>query len=109
MKKQEITGNFSSFAEVAKAFGCKPVKHRTSNKEKLNKQREFFLSRNTCEVCGSPLALIRGTNVMVCANPDCIGFEHTHTDKQGNEIKTYSPSYKALDDKGATIANNIFD
>ena len=108
MKDKKITGEYSSFAEVAQTFGCKPVKYRTSVKEKLNNQRARFLKNCVCEGCKQPMQLIQGTNIMACVNPDCNGVEHVRADDNGNEYKTYSPSYRMLEEKGALVANNIF-
>ena len=48
-------------------------RNRTTNTEKLEKQRENFLKRYTCPICGQPKTWIEGTNLMVCKNESCPG------------------------------------
>lgn len=101
--------HYGSFAEVAADFKCKPVRRRTNDKKKLEKQQNQFLSHHLCRSCKSPMTLIKDTNIFVCKNPDCQGIDITRKDDNGNEIsKIVLPSYDLLDEESAMIANNIF-
>lgn len=101
------TARYTSFEELAKAFGRKPIKKQTSDKEKLAKQREDFCNKHVCEACKSPMTYIGG-NQMVCANEKCKGIKHERQNELGETIVWYTTSYDLLDRKGAEIANNIF-
>lgn len=48
-------------------------------------------------------------NVMACKNPKCKGIEIKREDKEGNVITSYINSCEILNEKGAEIANNIFN
>lgn len=105
------TEHYSSFAEAAKAFGCRPVSKVTKDMKKLKDQQENFYKRDkkrTCSACGSPMTLVAGTSVMTCNNPECKGIKHTRTDAEGKEIINYTPSYCLLDGVAIDVANNIF-
>lgn len=101
------TEHYSSFEECAKAWGCRPVSKKTKNEKKLKEQQEKFNSRHKCKACGEPMTFIGG-NQMVCLNESCKGIKEERTDKEGNVIVTYKPSFELLDRKSAEIANNIF-
>lgn len=101
--------HYSSFADVAADFGCKPYSKQTKNKARLLKQQENFAKRHVCKACGKPLVFYNDTNVMVCTNPDCKGIAHEKTDKDGNNAIYYTPSYQILDEKGAEIATTILN
>ncbi len=102
------TAHYSSFIEVAKAFGCRPVIKKTNDEKKLAKQKEVFCGKHRCRSCGEPMSWVDGTSTMVCSNEKCRGIKQTRTDVDGNEIVAYLPSYDLLDDLGTEIANNIF-
>lgn len=102
------TAHYSSFEEVAQAFGCKPVTKRTKDTDKLAKQQEAFLSKHKCKGCGQPMTFINETNVLTCCNPNCRGIKVKRNDSEGNTIISYVTPYHTLDDNGAEIANNIF-
>jgi len=99
--------HYSSFEEMGKAWGCKPVTKKTKDEEKLKKQRENFCARHRCEACGEPMQWITGS-VMACVNEKCKGKKVERTDSEGNKIVSYITSYDLLDDLGSEIANNIF-
>ena len=103
--------HYSSFEELAKALGYKPVRKVTKDKEKLASQREKFVGRHKCRACGSPMVWVRGTNVMACTNESCRGVKVTRSSRDDDsESKTfYENSFDVLDDLGAVIAENIFD
>lgn len=102
------TARYTSFEEVAKAFGRKPVRKQTTDKTKLAKQRKYFLSRHICEACHNPMTYVGG-NMMVCTCDECKGIKHEKEVKETAEIRTwYSTSFELLDDKGAMIASNLF-
>ena len=106
-KDKNCTEHYTSFEELGKAWGLKPVTKRTKNEEKLKAQREKFLG--TCKVCKNPLTIISGTNVLACQNPDCKGIKMTGTNEDGTEKIWYIPVSRTLDDKGFSIAMNLFD
>lgn len=107
MGKRDVK-QYSSFAEAAKDFGCKPARKRTKNEQKLNSQRERFYKRHLCSACGQPMRWVNGTNVMCCSNPDCNGIPVTVDAEEGAATK-YLNSFDILDTIGADIANNILD
>lgn len=102
-----VTEEYTSFEEMAKAWGCKPRRKQTSDKEKLEQQRQTFCSRHKCPVCKRPMVYIGG-NQMVCKNPECKGFKHEQVMDTGENRLWYSPAFDLLDDKSAEIARNIF-
>ena len=105
---RNTTEHYNSFEDCAKAFGCKPVVKRTKDEKKLEKQREVFTGKHICKACKNPMTWVEGTSTMVCANEKCRGIKTVRTDKDGNEIVTYLPSYDLLDEIGMEIAGNIF-
>ena len=105
---RNTTEHYSSFEEVARAFGCRPVKKKTDDEKKLAKQQEKFVNSHRCRTCRNPMNWVEGTSVMSCKNPTCKGIKQVRTDKDGNEVVTYLPSYDLLDEVGTDIANNIF-
>lgn len=104
---RNTTEHYTSFQDVAKAFGCRPVKKKTDDKKKLEKQQEVFNGKHRCRACGLPMTYIGG-NQMACTNDKCKGIKIEREDKEGNKIISYVVSYELLDDKGSEIANNIF-
>ena len=108
MNRINESQHFYSFAELGAAMGLKPVSRVTSDKNKLNSQREKFQARHLCPACKQPMEYISGTSVMVCKNPSCKGVKSTKTDDEGGTIVTYSPSFDLLDHVGTEIASNIF-
>ena len=105
---RNTTEHYTSFQELGKAFGCRPVNKQTKDVKKLEKQREVFCGKHRCKACGQPMTWVEGTSTMVCSNDKCKGVKHTRTDADGNEIVTYLPSYDLLDELGTDIAYNIF-
>ena len=103
---KDITAQYSSFEEVAKAWGCKPVKKRTDDEEKLKKQQEKFVGK--CKVCGQDLTYIYGTNVLACTNESCKGIKMTSKNEDGTENTWYVPVTRTVDSKGMDIAINLF-
>lgn len=104
---KKTTAHYSSFEELARAYGLKPVSKQTSDKNKLKKQQEKFCEKNKCKACGKPMNFVTG-NVMACQNPECKGIKQERIDNEGNKIIIYLPSYNLLNDRSAEIANNIF-
>lgn len=103
-----VTEHYTSFEELRSAYGLKPVTKQTRDKEKLERQREFFCSKNLCSACKKPMVWIDGS-VMVCKNPDCAGIKYEYTDSETGEVKVrYSPSYKFLSEENAEKAQSIF-
>lgn len=100
------TAHYSSFEDVAKAFGCKPVKKKTDNAEQLRNQQERFVGK--CRVCGQNLTYHYGTNVLTCTNPECKGIKMTSTNEDGSENVWYIPVTRMVDDLGMEIAMNLF-
>lgn len=102
------TEHYTSFEEMAAAWGCRPVSKVTKDMKKLEKQREVFCGKHRCKACGNPMTWVDGTSTMVCNNEKCRGIKHTRIDADGNEIVTYTTSYDLLDEIGTDIASNIF-
>lgn len=102
------TEHYTSLEDLRISFGLKPVTKKTRDDEKLKKQQESFVKKHRCKACGMPMTYMNG-NVMTCQNPKCKGIEIKRLDKEGNEVTSYITSYDILDDKGAEIANNIFN
>lgn len=99
--------HYNSFQEAAAAFGCRPVKKkRSSNKDKLEKDREKFLG--TCRVCKNPMQY-NGGNICTCSNPQCKGIVFKQRDEEENEKEWSVPVYRILDSYGTEIATNLFD
>ena len=114
IKKSKETKTFdpSSFDELRKEFGLKPIVWRTNDLDKLKGQRERFQSKHLCPVCKQPMKYIEGTNIFCCANNECKGFtkeirEIIDEETEEKEIIRYTP-FHTLDEKSAVIANNIF-
>ena len=105
-KAQGVTEHYTSLEALREGFGLKPVVKRTKDADKLKAQREKFLG--TCRVCKQPL-VYNGGNVLTCNNESCKGLKFTKKDEEGNDYDVYMPYYRLLDDKGASIAENIFD
>ncbi len=102
---KNTTAHYSSLEELREAMHLPKIQKRTKNNEKLAKQREHFLGR--CRVCGEPLSYISGTNVLVCSNDKCQGHKITARNENGED--KFVPVMRVLDDKGAEIANSLFD
>lgn len=100
------TKTYYSFQELAKDFGCKPVKKRTSDMDKLTAQREKFVGR--CKVCNSLLTYHTGTNVLTCTNPECKGIKMTSKNEDGTERTWFIPVTRMVDETGMEIAINLF-
>lgn len=105
-----VTESYSSFEELAKAFGLKPIRKQTKDKEKLAAQRQTFCGKHLCSACKQPMTWMKDSNQMVCQNPQCKGIPHEQViNSETGETKVwYSPSYDLLDERGAEIAENIF-
>lgn len=102
------TKHYTSLTDLREDFKLKPIIKKTSDAEKLAKQQESFVNKHKCKACGLPMTYMNG-NIMTCKNPECKGIEIKREDKDGNEIVTYVTPYEVLSDKGAEIANNIFN
>ena len=100
------TAQYNSFAEAAEAFGCRPVKKKTDNAEKLHKQQERFVGK--CKVCGENLTYIYGTNVLACTNADCKGAKMTAKNDDGTDRVWYIPVTRMVDSVGMEIGMNLF-
>ena len=109
-KSKDCTEYYSSLEELRTAWNCKPIIKRTNDEEKLKKQRESFSERHICKACGKPMTFISETNIMCCTNEKCSGIKHQAVNEETGEEKVwYTTSYKTLDEKGANIANIIFN
>ncbi|WP_346961273.1 hypothetical protein [Clostridium sp.] len=99
----------SSFEELGKIWGLKPVIKQTKNKEKLEKQRESFSDRHLCRVCKTPMTYIKDSNIMCCQNPDCKGIlREIKNVETGETYAKYEVPFHTLDNRGSEIATNIF-
>ena len=94
------------FETIRKQFGLEAKNMRTSSEAKLKKQQERFMQKHQCPVCGGMKTFIKGTNVMVCQNPECKGFPVK--DKDGN-IVSYNIPFSELSNKSEAIASAILD
>lgn len=102
-KGKDVTEHYTSFAEMAKAWGCAPVeKKRTKNADKLKAQREKFLG--TCPICQSANKFV-SPQYIVCSNVDCKG---KNIAPKGEEPR-YVLSMRELNEKGIEIASHLFD
>ena len=109
-KRSQEVKTFTSFADLRSEFGLPPLRMQTKNKEKLKSQRENFISKHVCPVCGGLLTFVTGTNMMVCNSKDCAGVTkiESYDEETGERITYTTPYYEILDEHGAKIANNIF-
>lgn len=108
MKRDNNGKTYYSFDEIGQElFGLKPYKRVTKDKQKLADQRTKFLG--ICPYCKQPATYISGTNIVVCQNSDCKGKKYTKKFDDGTEVVSYKPFIKILSDKGADIANTIFE
>lgn len=98
-------GIYESFAELASDWKIKPIKNKKDNNDSLKNK---FNNKHTCPACKQPLSYISGTNIMSCKNVSCKGIKDSRTDKDGNQINVYYPSFHILDDTGKKIANSIY-
>lgn len=105
-KEPVSTYSPTAFQKIRTQFGLDPAENRTSNAEKLEQQRERFLKKQNCPVCGSKKTYIKNTNVMVCTNPDCKGF--VRKDEDG-KVVSYTPPFSELTVKGEAVASSILD
>lgn len=103
-----ITEHYTSFSDLREAWGMKPIIKKTNDKAKLAEQQKVFINKHKCKACGVPMTYTGG-NIMVCKNPKCKGIEIKREDKEGNTITSYINSCEILGEKGAEIANNIFN
>lgn len=104
---RNVTEHYSSFEDMRAAWGCKPVKKKTDDKVKLEKQQSDFCEKHLCKACKSPMTYVGG-NIMTCTNDKCKGIKIEKEGKDGEKIISYITSYELLDTRGAEIANNIF-
>jgi len=104
---RNTTAYYTSFEELAKSWGCRPVSKATKDMKKLESQKEKFCAKHHCRACGNPMTYIGG-NQMTCTNERCKGIKIEREDKEGDKIISYVVSYDLLDDLGAEIARNIF-
>lgn len=105
---KDTTERYTNLKDLRTAWGMKPVIKKTKDTTKLSKQKESFGNKHKCKACGMPMTYIYG-NIMACTNSECKGIEVKREDKEGNILTSYITSYDLLDDKGAEIANNIFN
>lgn len=109
-KRSQEFKAFNSFADLRSEFGLPPLRMQTKNKEKLKSQRENFISKHVCPVCGGLLTFVTGTNMMVCNSKECAGITKTESydEETGDRITYTTPYYEELDEHSAKIAKNIF-
>lgn len=96
----------AAFEAIRKQFGLEAKNMRTPNEAKLKKQQERFMQKHQCPVCGGTKTFIKGTNVMVCQNPECKGVPVK--DKDGNVV-SYNVPFSELSNKSEAIASAILD
>lgn len=93
---------YTPFANIGKQ------KVRKMNPEKKAKEREKFAG--TCKVCGSPLTLVKDTNIMICSNADCKGRPIKVKGEDGN-LTTVGrvPTYRCLNERSTKYAEILFE
>lgn len=102
------TEHYTSFEDLAKAWGRKPVNRKSKNEQKLNKDKENFLKKHMCPACKTPMTWNESTNICVCNNPECKGIKRERIDHEtGETTVSYSVPYHLLDETGTSIAINI--
>ena len=100
---------FASFEDLRAEWGLPPLRRQTKDKKKLEGQRQRFLSNHKCPICGKEMKYIDDTNIFYCSDKDCEGFKSVFTDEETEETTVNkSIAFDLLDDKGASIASNIF-
>ena len=120
-KEKENTYTPTAFKDIRHAFGLKElsyktkfrlrltrnsrkISYKTKDEKKLEKQREKFCKSHTCQFCGETREWVPNTNIMVCKNPRCKGYQVKS--KEG-EIIASLPSYSELSSYGEAIAETI--
>lgn len=102
--EKENTYTPTAFKEIRHAFGLKELSYKTKDEKKLEKQREKFCKSHTCQFCGETREWVPDTNIMVCKNPRCKGYQVKSKD---GEIISSLPSYSELSNYGEAIAETI--
>ena len=101
--------HYTSFEEMRKAWGCKPISRKTKNEKTLKDQQEKLCKKYLCKACGQPMSYIPGSSLMTCKNENCEGIKEEIKDKEGNVVKVeYLVSYKFLEPRDKSFAENIF-
>ena len=101
---KENTYTATAFKDIRHAFGLKELSYKTKDEKKLEKQREKFCKSHTCQFCGETREWVPNTNIMVCKNPRCKGYQVKSKD---GEIIASLPSYSELSSYGEAIAETI--
>lgn len=83
-------------------------KKRLSRKQYLQQKKEKILKRYTCKLCGKPLELVAGTNIMMCNNAECKGIERKYYEN-GKEAVTHEAFYTLLDSRGSEVVNGFYN
>lgn len=83
-------------------------KKRLPRKEYLEKKRDKILKKFTCRICGKPLDLVEGTNILMCNNAECKGIERKIYEN-GKEAVTHEAYYTLLDSRGSEIVNTFYN
>lgn len=97
-----VKEHYTSLEEMAKAWNIKTSK-KNRNAEELKAKQEKFLGK--CRACGELLTYVSGSNVVCCKNPKCKGINIS----QKGEEPRYIPVSRTLDEKGMSIAMNLFE
>ena len=109
LKSSKEAKTLTSFEELRAEFGLPQLRRQTKDKQKLESQRQKFLSHHKCPICESEMKHITDTNIFYCSNNECGGFKKVFTDEETEETTVdRSIAFDLLDNKGAKIANNIF-
>ena len=96
--------HYSSFEEMAKAYGHKLKK---KNENKTKELQDKFCAKYRCTACGQPMGYIGG-GLMTCMNDKCKGIKIERENREGNKTVTYDVSYKYVKDYDVSYANYIF-
>lgn len=109
-KRSNEVRTLHSLEDLRAEFSLPPLRMQTKDKGKLKSQRENFINRHKCPICGNLLTYVNETNVMVCQSKDCKGVIKTeyYDEETGEKVTCHMPYCETLDEHSAKIARNIF-
>lgn len=99
-KDQRGDTHYSSFSEIVQ-------QKKKNHDENLDAKREKFAG--ICPVCKQPMKWINETNVMVCSNAKCRGFEEKTKKKKEGEDPVYTPVIRLLNSGSTAYAEYLYE
>lgn len=97
----------SSFLLWREAFGLpKEITRSQVAEQRRQKKAESFKDKHKCPYCGTERHHIKDTNIMVCVNEKCKGFNKI--DEAGETVQ-HKDSYELLTTVGSAVAKNLLD